>query len=170
MYNVLVVDDEPMTREYLTAQIPLLSKHWHVEAEAMDGLEALEAMQNRQIDLIITDIKMPVMDGIELCREVAAQFPGKKVMILSGYDEFTMAKEALRYGVREYLLKPLVKEELQAALDRISQELEHEKTKASFLQTLKHLSEDSKTMVTKNFLRALITDSNAEIKALYPLI
>src|SRR5437899_1762258 len=99
MYNLLIVDDEPLTREYLKLHIPVLHPDWHVTAEAMDGSEAWEILQKMKFDLIITDIKMPIMDGLELCRLIYERNPKQKTVILSGFDEFSLAKEAMRYGV-----------------------------------------------------------------------
>lgn len=170
MYSLLIVDDEPLTREYMKLNVSSIHSSWTVAGEAEDGAEALDFIEKQSVDLIITDIKMPVMDGLELCRSISQRYPGQKVIILSGYDEFAYAKEAMLYGVNEYLLKPIVKEDLKAALDNIAKKLEHEKNSELAFNSLLNLSADSKGYVVKKFLQSLINESNVEIKTLYPLI
>lgn len=170
MYSILIVDDEPLTRQYLKINIPLIDHNWKVTAEAMDGQEALEILGKQKIDLIITDIKMPVINGLELCKIISEQFPKQKVVILSGYDEFDFAKQAIHYGVHEYLLKPIVREELKSILHKIAKEITQEKNRATAFKAMIKLSEDSKKQVIKNFLKAVISDAAVEIRALYPLV
>ena len=170
MYKMLVVDDESLTRDYLKLMIPQINAHWEVVHLASDGKEALELLDQHDVDLILTDIKMPVMDGLTLCKIVSQKAPRPRMVILSGHDEFTFAKEAITYGVSEYLLKPIVKDELRVVLGRITQVLDKEKNQLLTQQSMHILSEDSKNHVVKNFLKAVIEDSNAEIKVLYPLL
>lgn len=168
MYKMMIVDDEPLTREYMKSNIQAISDEWQVTAEAMEGCEALEILERLSVDLVMTDIKMPVMDGLELCRIISEKYPGQKVVILSGYDEFAYAKEAMKYGVQEYLLKPIVREEVRAALDKIAGEIENEKKKALAYRALISLSEDSQKQIIKDFLKAVVSDAGVEIKSLYP--
>lgn len=170
MYSMMIVDDEPLMREYMKVNAPRINDRWQVTAEAMNGQDALEIMNDRHIDLIITDIKMPVIDGIELCRIISTLYPSVKLVILSGYDEFEFARKAIHYNVREYLLKPVVKNELQAILSNIAAQLDEEKSRENTYKTTLMLSEDSKKQVVRNFLKAVVMESNIEIKALYPLI
>lgn len=170
MYELLIVDDEPLIREYLTKQVPLLNMNWKVSGEAMDGMEALSLMEKQHFDLVITDIKMPEMDGLVLSREIDRLYENQKVAILSGYDDFSYAREAMSYGVREYLLKPLVKNELRSLLDKVALQTEAEKRKKAAYQAFKSLSDESVKQVARNFLKAVLSDSNVEIKALYPLV
>ncbi|CAH1216791.1 Regulator of RpoS [Paenibacillus allorhizoplanae] len=170
MYKMLVVDDESLTRDYLKLTIPQINPGWEVAHVASDGKEALEILDQHAVDLILTDIKMPVMDGLTLCKIVSKMSPRPRTVILSGHDEFTFAKEAITYGVNEYLLKPIVKEELRVVLERITHDLDKEKSQLLTQQSMQILSEDSKNHVVKNFLKAVIVDSNAEIKVLYPLL
>lgn len=170
MYKILVVDDESLTRDYLKQAIPQINAEWEVEHVATDGKEALELLHQHTVDLILTDINMPVMDGLTLCKIVSQMSPRPRTVILSGHDEFTFAKEAITYGVNEYLLKPIVKEELRVVLERLTQDLDKEKSQLLTQQSMRILSEDSKNHVVKNFLKAVIVDSNAEIKVLYPLL
>lgn len=129
MYNLMIVDDEPLTREYFKLNIHKLDERWEVVAEAMEGSEALEILDKLNIDLVITDIKMPVMDGLELCKVVSEKYPNIKLVILSGYDEFDFARQAVKYGVVDYILKPIVKEELKSMLGKVAKVLDEQKQK-----------------------------------------
>lgn len=170
MYSLLIVDDEPLTREYMRMNISSINSSWLVAGEAEDGAEALKFLEKQPVDLVITDIKMPVMDGLNLCKMISQKYPRLKVLILSGYDEFAYAKEAMLYGVSEYLLKPIVKEDLRAALDNVARKLESEKNNELTYNSILNLSKDSKKYVVRKFLQALIDEATVEIKSLYPLI
>lgn len=172
MYKLMIVDDEPLTREYIKRNLTRLHPRWAFGGEAEDGREALQLLDSGEpFDLILTDIKMPAMDGLELARRVS-QLPERhiRMAILSGYDEFSLAKEAMRYGVDEYLLKPVVKEELTALLDKIARRLDDERADRKAYQALVALSATSKEQVAQSFLRAVVSENNIETKALYPLL
>ncbi|MDR0601708.1 MAG: response regulator, partial [Treponema sp.] len=117
MLRILVVDDETMHRKNL---ILLLRKLYseHVLLEASDGRKALEELGCSPVDIIITDIRMPNMDGIELLSAVRKEYPFTKVIILSVFSEFSYAKQALRDGALDYVLKPVIVDELKEALDK----------------------------------------------------
>lgn len=170
MYKLLVVDDEPLTREYLQRNITSIDERWEVCGEAADGVEALEFLSCNKVDLVVTDIKMPEMDGIKLAENISGLYPQLKVVILSGYDEFAFAREAMRFGVKDYLLKPIVSQELQSVLKKISKQIENEQNKELAFKALSNLSNDYKDQIVKNILKAIISNSNVEIKALYPLM
>ncbi|MNO21460.1 putative response regulatory protein [compost metagenome] len=170
MYSILVVDDEALTRNFLQTNIPLWNDQWEVRFTAMDGQEALDIMQIHSFDLVITDIKMPEMDGLELSRRISVQFPQQNIIILSGYDEFPLAQEAIRYGVSNYLLKPIVKEDLVQALARIEEELQQSSINELALEAMKQASEVTQKQVIKQFLAAIITGNDMDIKMLHPLM
>lgn len=123
-YRVLIVEDEPLMREYLAQNLSTLHPSYTVTDAARDGLAALALLDENEYDLIITDIRMPGMDGLALVGRIRAAGRSIPVIILSGYDEFDYARTALRYNVSEYLLKPLKDEELQDALTRLSAGIE----------------------------------------------
>ena len=143
MYKMMVIDDEPLTREFLKNNIPLLDGRWEVVMEAMDGQEALEKLEDSMLDLIITDIKMPVMNGIELCKHIREKGSKIKIIILSGFEEFEFAKKAIQYGVHEYLLKPIVKDDLMSSINKITNEIEFEKKQKNVIATVKNFKESS---------------------------
>ncbi|MBB6732198.1 response regulator transcription factor [Cohnella zeiphila] len=149
MFKVLIVDDEPQIRTGLGTIIPWESFGFVVAGAAEDGEEALALAGELHPDLVITDIKMPGMDGIELSRELRARRPELPILILSGYNEFSYAKEALRYGVAEYLLKPVDPAELSGVLERIYEKL--------YLAAREKLREKEKTKSLRNlFLGKLV--------------
>lgn len=123
-YEMMVVDDEPLMTAYLLDAIPRIRPDWVVAITAKDGTEALEMLRKRAFDLVLTDIAMPEMDGLELASQIQAAYPQTLVVILSGFDEFDFARKAVRYGVFEYLLKPLDDQELGQVLQRVSDHLQ----------------------------------------------
>lgn len=123
MRTLLIVDDEKNIRTGLKAMIERQYPERYAVSLAADGEEALTVMRGTRIDLMITDIRMPVMDGLALIRHAAEQSPHTAIIILSGHDDFQYAKEAIKYNVKEYLLKPIVREEMYGILDRVEEEL-----------------------------------------------
>ncbi|NOU92613.1 response regulator [Paenibacillus sp. LMG 31456] len=124
MYNVLIVDDEVMIKRSLTKLINGSSHGFRVLGEAEDGSEALALWERLKPDLIITDISMPVMDGLELIEEIRSREQATEIVILSGYDDFKYAQQAMRYGIMDYLLKPVRQEQLEDLLGKAAARLE----------------------------------------------
>ncbi|MBT2662844.1 response regulator [Bacillus sp. ISL-45] len=125
MYKVLIADDEKNIRLGIQAMIKREFPAFETFI-ASDGQEALEGILENKPDIVITDIKMPRMDGIQLIRELQQQEEIKtSIVILSGYDDFTYAKEAIKHKVKDYLLKPVNRTELFKTLNTIIEELEN---------------------------------------------
>ena len=122
-FSVMVVEDEALIAKNIVNNINRASEHFHVIATASDGAQALELMESRIPDLVFTDIKMPVMDGLELLKEIDRMYPQIKTIVLSGYNEFEYAKTAIACKSSNYLLKPVNFEELKKALREIHQQL-----------------------------------------------
>ncbi|MED5017158.1 response regulator [Paenibacillus chibensis] len=122
MPTVLIVDDESIFRKGLRHLITEMDSSWDIVGEARHGAEALEIIKQHAPDLVITDIRMPQMDGIELQNAVKEKYPHIAFVVLSGYGEFHYARESLRLGARDYLLKPIEKEELRRTLNQAYQE------------------------------------------------
>lgn len=123
MYTVLLVDDETSMLDTLIQEV-----HWQqygVDSvlTAQDGLQALEILSTKHVDLLITDIKMPHMDGLSLLKSVRSTYPDTHCLILTAYEEFDYARQAMQLGVENYLLKPLelevMEESIERALDNI---------------------------------------------------
>ena len=115
MLDVLIVEDESLMRQYLMLNLNAIHKSFRAAGCAGDGIEAVKMLEMKHFDLVITDIKMPHMDGIELTSYIKEKYNDVKVIILSGYDEFDYARSAIRYGAVDYLLKPLNDAELNTS-------------------------------------------------------
>ena len=119
MYTVVFADDEIELRQAILQRIDWAGLGFSVVADAENGVEALEAVEQYEPDLLITDIRMPLMTGIELARRVREVCPATQIVFLSGYDDFGYAQEAIRYNVISYLLKPISAAELSEELGHI---------------------------------------------------
>lgn len=118
-YQVLLVDDEYYVRQSLLRRIRNLeNEDFKVIGEAENGEDALDMLRKHDIQLVITDIRMPVMDGLDLTRKILEQYPHILTVILTGYADFEYARKALRYGAFDYLLKPVSEESLDNLLSR----------------------------------------------------
>lgn len=125
-YKVFLVEDEIVAREGIRDNVDWQAAGFEFCGEAPDGEIALPLIEKSQPDLIITDIKMPFMDGLQLCKIVRQQMPWVKVIILSGHDEFDYAQSAIKLGVTEYLLKPISAAEIQRVLQTVAATLNQE--------------------------------------------
>ncbi|MBN1775935.1 MAG: response regulator, partial [Clostridiales bacterium] len=147
MYSVFLVEDEPIIRQNLRNTIEKGEEPFTCCGEAGDGELALAIIQDVKPDILITDIKMPFMDGLELARHAKAIIPWLRIIIISGYDEFELAREAISIGVDQYLLKPVAGKDLFAALHKAAEQIEeHKRHSVSFLK------EVSDEQIVKNAL------------------
>lgn len=119
IYKTIVVEDEPLLCQNIAKKIDAADRNFRTIATANDGETALNLIEKHLPHLVLTDIKMPVMDGLELCRELHSFYPATQILIISGYNEFEFAQRAIEYGVRGFLLKPLSLQKLEEALDKI---------------------------------------------------
>lgn len=170
MYKVLIVDDEPQARRFLSVMIPTVDPRWEVVGEAANGMEALALYKQFKPDLVLTDIRMPEMDGLALCQTLAQAEPPPQLAIVSGYDEFQYAKDAIRFGVSEYLLKPLTRKELTSFLDKQAHKLSHVQHQSEQLQLLEHLSAEYRKELMRNFLHAALDNGYVRVQTLQPLL
>lgn len=118
IFHLLIVDDEPTIRKGLASFISWETLHCVVDAAVCDGAEAIEQIRRQPPDIVITDIRMPQVDGIELARFLHEHAPEIKVIILTGYADFQYAQSALRFGVCDFILKPTSREKLQEAVKK----------------------------------------------------
>ena len=118
MYSVLVADDEKIGRQGVHFLLNQMDEELDI-IEAKNGKEALDYIENHHLDILLTDIKMPFLDGIELIKEAIKIQPELKIAIFSGYSDFDYAKKALSLGVLEYILKPVNPEEFKATVKKI---------------------------------------------------
>ena len=114
LYRVLLVDDEQDIREGISRKMDWLGLGFSLVGEAANGQDALELAETLRPDVILTDIKMPFMDGLELCRILTDRLPAARFVVFSGFDDFEYAKQAIQMNVVEYILKPINADELSA--------------------------------------------------------
>ena len=129
MMKVLITDDEIQIRKGLRLKVDWEEEGFQIVEEASNGKEALEILQTMDIDIVITDMRMPIMDGVELAKHCHQEFPHVKVIVLSGYSDFDYVRNSMQQGVKDYLLKPVAPDELVEALRKIRKEVEEEKRK-----------------------------------------
>lgn len=125
-HNLLIVDDEELIRQGLRARLEYLEINTDEIFEAENGRKALEFVKNHSIDIVITDIRMPDMDGLTLIQEIKKFQKNMQFVVLSGYAEFSYAETAIRLGVKAYLLKPLSNEELKKTFEKLYQDMERD--------------------------------------------
>jgi len=156
-YKVFLVEDEVITREGIRDNVNWQRAGFSFCGEAPDGELALPQIQSLQPDLLITDIKMPFMDGLQLSRLVRASLPDVRIVILSGHDEFEYARAAISLGVSDYLLKPLGVRELEELLQRIGAQLDEERAEKARRQMLEAQVELDLSLRRDRFLLRLLT-------------
>jgi CheY-like chemotaxis protein len=141
-YTILVVDDEELMR-YLV--VSYLSKLGHSCLTAVDGVDALDKIKNHKIDAIITDIKLPKMDGMALTGEISRQYPDLPIMIMTAFDEEYSEGTAISVGAREFLKKPFTLDEFAARLNKLvhdSEVLKRMKREKATDEDLRNLLEE----------------------------
>ncbi|MGG4169280.1 response regulator transcription factor [Rossellomorea vietnamensis] len=127
MLKVILVDDEIQIRKGLKWKVDWEEEGFVIVGEASNGKEALQVIKEEMPDLVLTDVRMPVMDGMQLVKALSAEYPDIKVIVLSGYSDFEYVRSSLVEGVKDYLLKPVDPEELTSALRKSKDEIETEK-------------------------------------------
>ena len=132
MLNIMIVEDEPPIARSLKNMIESLNSAYSVLLSARNGREALRLLENahEKIDVLFTDIQMPIMDGLTLMKELADRYPSIIIVVLSGYNDFSYARQAIHCKAADYLLKPVRKEHLSALLQKLDNENSKQKNKA----------------------------------------
>ena len=133
MYKVFLVEDESIVREGLRDNIPWGQYGFEFAGEASDGEIALSRIREVRPDVLITDIRMPFMDGLSLCRIVRNELPDIKIIILSGYNDFEYARKAIEVGVERYLTKPVTRKAMAKELAELSEKLDEERHRDDYL-------------------------------------
>ena len=159
MLKIFLAEDEVVARETIKRMIPWEELGFELVGEAADGEMALPLLIRQQPDLLITDIKMPFMDGLTLARLAKKEIPGLKVVILSGYDDFNYAKQAIGIGVEDYLLKPITKNALIERLSEIRSRYEHEKTQKEYYEKFQREMQAYEKNSSRDFFEALVGGS-----------
>ena len=154
MMKVFLVDDEIAIRENLRNSFPWEQNGFQLVGEAPDGEMALPMIRDLNPDILLTDIRMPFMDGMALCAEVKRVLPWIGVVILSGYDDFSYARQAISLGVKEYLLKPITADELGEALRRVAGQIAEERR----AQSLRREAASGNPFLREKLLASLFTE------------
>jgi YesN/AraC family two-component response regulator len=141
MKNILIVDDEWLIASSLSEMDEWSERSIHVVGTASNGKEALEWIKRSPIDIIITDIQMPDMDGLELLKAIYALRPDISVVIISGYEEFQYAHTAMKYKAKGYVIKPIDTDELLHIVDEILLETTNKEVNLELAKPIKHLPE-----------------------------
>ncbi|MCR5739261.1 MAG: response regulator [Lachnospiraceae bacterium] len=159
--KVFLADDEIVVREGIRESFPWDETPYSLVGEAPDGEMALPIIRDTNPDIVITDIRMPFMDGIELCRILRAQMPWIGIIVLSGYDEFEYARQCIRLGVREYLVKPINAENLREALDKVSEQLNEERKTIEHAASLRARLGSDEQLVKEKLIASLYSEEAA---------
>ena len=152
LYRIMVVDDEEEIRLGIIKKIEWEANGFKVVADAENGRDALEKAEKLKPDIIMTDIKMPFMDGLELGRKIAEILPSTKIIIFSGFDDFKYAKEAIKINVTEYVLKPVNSIELTEVLKRLKEQLDEEFNEKRNIEALYKDYMESLPVIREQFL------------------
>ena len=158
MYNILIVDDERIERNGIIMLLKRLSINAGI-VEAANGKEAYEYLcsdEAEHIDILLTDVKMPFMDGITLIKKLNEDNIKLKTIIFSGYNEFEYAKEAVHLEIEEYMLKPINSQELSECLKRLKKTLDNEREEKLNVKKLEHYFNASLPMFQTNLIISLI--------------
>ena len=155
-YSVLLVDDEEDVIRVIMKKIDWESMGFTVIGYAHNGVEALEMVEECVPDVVLTDIKMPYMDGLAMSRKLKERYQNIKIIIFSGFDEFEYAKEAIDIEVEQYLLKPVNAEELDKVFSRIRETLDHERDEQRNIDKLNQYYMESLPLLQESFYTSLI--------------
>ena len=166
MLKVFLVEDESVIRDGLRDNIPWEQYGFRFVGEAADGEMALPLLRKARPDVLITDIKMPFMDGLSLSRIVSKEFPEMKIIIISGYDDFEYARQAIEVGVDQFLLKPITRLTLKKTLLELRDKIEQERDKNDYqiqYQTEMHVYEQ---FSRRRFMEKVLT-GELPVKEIY---
>jgi two-component system response regulator YesN len=155
-YKVFLVEDEIVTREGIRDHVDWEAANFEFCGEAPDGEIALPLIEETKPDVLITDIKMPFMDGLQLSKIVREHMPWVKIIILSGHNEFEYAQSAVKLGVTEYLLKPVSAKDLHKVLENLTLTLDREKEEREKLKSLQDKNKDNLVFSREHFLLKLV--------------
>ena len=161
MLKVFLVEDEFVVREGIKRNVDWQANGYEFCGEAGDGELAFPMIQKLKPDIVITDIRMPFMDGLELSRLIKKEFPWMEIVILTGFEEFEYAKEAISLGVAKYLLKPISGDELLKEISDIAEKIEEKKKEREIREKYAMEMEENFQKEKKDLLQYLVTGSKS---------
>ncbi|ERI94586.1 response regulator receiver domain protein [Clostridiales bacterium oral taxon 876 str. F0540] len=156
-YKLLIVDDEIEVRKGIINKVNWEKLGFEIVAEGENGQEALELFEKTLPDVVLTDIKMPFMDGLELSRRIKEKYPTTKIIVMTGFDEFEYAHKAIKLNVSEYLLRPISSEEITNILLKVKGQIDKEIAEKENVEALKEHYKKSIPVLREKFLISLIT-------------
>lgn len=157
MFKVFLVEDENVVREGIRKNILWEKCGFIYTGDASDGELALPLIRKIQPDLIITDIKMPFMDGLALIELVRKELPRTKIVIISGHDDFSYAQQAIQMGVDQYLLKPIIKEKLVEILIELHTKMKDEQRQQEYIESFQQESQEYENFSRRRFFEQIVT-------------
>ena len=142
MYRILLVDDEILVRDAIKENIDWKSMDCELVGDCENGKQAAEFVQEHPVDIVLTDILMPYMDGMELSHFLHDNYPDVVIVVFSGFGEFEYAKKAIQYGVSEYLLKPVTAMELTGVIQKMKEKVDQIRKEKRKMESLTRTSEN----------------------------
>ncbi len=166
MYKILIVDDEQGVRQAIVQTLCWQSEGYELIGEAKNGKEALEICENTLPDVIITDINMPYVNGLELLEAVKRYSPEPKVILLTAYDDFNYAQKAIKNNAYDYILKPITKEEMLKVLRKLKENLDKEILNHEDFEKLKEEFKNHLPILQEKFLTSLLSTQTDDAEIL----
>ena len=157
MFKIFLVEDEVVVREGIRNNIHWEQHGFEYAGDASDGELALPMIRQIQPDLLITDIKMPFMDGLALIELVRKELPRTKIVIISGYDDFSYAQQAIRMGVDQYLLKPVLKGKMVEVLVALHKKMEEERQQQEYIEKFQREAQEYEMFSRRRFFERIVT-------------
>ena len=161
-YTVLLVDDEEEVIQVIMKKLDWEELGFSVAGYACNGVKALEMVEEYEPDVVMTDIKMPYMNGMELAHRIKTEFPATKILIFTGFDEFEYAREAVHLEVEEYILKPVNSMEMTDVFRQLKKKLDQEISEKRNVEILQKYYMESLPLLQANFYTMLIEGRGCE--------
>ena len=155
-YTLLLVDDEEEVLQVIMKKINWEELGFTIIGSADNGVKALEMVEKFQPDVVMTDINMPYMNGLELIQHIKEDYPATKILIFTGFDEFDYAKEAIRLEVGDYILKPISAAELTTTFQQVKEKLNQERDENRNVESLQAYYQESLPQMQSNFYSTLV--------------
>ena len=162
MYSIMIVEDEYLVRQGIASLVNYEQFGMQVIAQAENGREAWQKFQKNPADILLTDINMPQMNGLELAKLVRDQAPKCHIVFLTGYDDFDYARTAIKLGADDYLLKPFSKDDVEEMLAKVQTKLDKERKKAQ----IQNLVDQGQRSELEEAIHARLADSELSLKNL----
>ena len=162
MYSIMIVEDEYLVRQGIASLVDYEQFGMRVIAQAENGIEAWQKFQENPADILLTDINMPQMNGLELAKLVRDQVPTCHIVFLTGYDDFDYARTAIKLGADDYLLKPFSKDDVEEMLAKVQTKLDKERKKAQ----IQNLVDQGQRSELEEAIHERLADSELSLKSL----